>query len=87
MELKWSCGAISIANNPVQHDKTKHVAITMFFIKEKLKSGLLEPSRVATKNQVADCLTKGLSSIYLVRLCDKMGSMDIFVRLEESVEI
>jgi hypothetical protein len=73
-----SKSAINIANNLVQHNRTKHVEIDRFFIKEKLQSGLLELSHVATANQVADCLTKGLSSIDLVRLCDKMGLMDIF---------
>jgi hypothetical protein len=69
---------ISIANNTVQHDRTKHVEIDRFFIKEKLKSGLLELSHVATENHVADRLIKELSSIDLVGLCDKMGLMDIF---------
>jgi len=80
-EMKLWCDsklAISIANNHVQHDRTKHVEIDRFFIKEKLEIGLLELSHVATRDQVADCLTKGLSSIDLVRLCDKMGLMDIF---------
>jgi hypothetical protein len=31
-----SKSAISIANNPLQHDRTKHVEIDRFFIKEKL---------------------------------------------------
>jgi hypothetical protein len=62
----------------VQHDRTKHVEIDRFFIKEKLKSGLSELSHVAIGNQIADCLIKGLSSIDLVRLCDKMGLMNIF---------
>jgi hypothetical protein len=53
-----SKSTINIANNPVQHDRTKHVEIDRFFIKEKLKSGLLKLSHVATGNQVADCLTK-----------------------------
>ena len=31
--------AVSIANNPVQHDRTKHVEIDRHFIKEKLDDG------------------------------------------------
>jgi hypothetical protein len=68
-----SKSTISIANNPVQHDRTKHVEIDKFFIKEKLTSGLLELSQITNENQVADCLTEGLSLIDLVRLCDKMA--------------
>jgi homospermidine synthase len=80
-KMKLCCDSkseISIANNLMQHDRTKHVEIDRFFIKEKLKNVLLELSRVATENLVVDCLTKGFSSIDLVRLCNKMGLMNIF---------
>ena len=33
--------AISIAHNPRQHDRTKHIGIDRPFIKEKLDSGLI----------------------------------------------
>jgi hypothetical protein len=80
-QMKLWCdnkSAISIANNHVQHDRIKHIEIGRFFIKEKLNSGLLELDHVSTRDQAADCLTKGLNSLDLVRGCDKMGLVDIF---------
>ena len=37
------CGnksTINIANNSIQHDRTKHIEIDKFFIKEKLNNGI-----------------------------------------------
>ena len=40
---------ISIANNPVQHDHTKHIEVNKHFIKEKRDSGLICSPFVSTK--------------------------------------
>ncbi|RVW21063.1 hypothetical protein CK203_107525 [Vitis vinifera] len=40
--------AISIAHNPVQHDRTKHVEIDRHFIKEKIEVGLINLSYVSS---------------------------------------
>lgn len=70
--------AINIANNPVQHDRTKHVEINRFFIKEKLDAGIIKLDYVTSGQQVADCLTKGLRTRECNLACNKMGMIDIY---------
>ncbi|RVW55393.1 Retrovirus-related Pol polyprotein from transposon RE1 [Vitis vinifera] len=52
--------AISIAKNPVHHDRTKHVDIDRHFIKEKIEEGVFKVSYTPTNCQTADILTKAL---------------------------
>ncbi|EXB52099.1 hypothetical protein L484_024649 [Morus notabilis] len=52
--------AISIANNPMQQDRTKHVEVDRHFIKEKLEGGMICMPFVPMTQQTTDILTKGL---------------------------
>lgn len=70
--------AICIAHDPVQHDRTKHIEIDRHFIKEKISGGILCIPYVKTGDQLADVLTKSLSSRDFVPIIDKLGMRNIF---------
>nr|GFB43182.1 Gag-Pol polyprotein [Tanacetum cinerariifolium] len=55
-----SKAAIAISCNPVQHSCTKHIDVRYYFIKEKVKKGIVELFFVETEYQLADLFTKAL---------------------------
>ena len=82
LKIKWEgsmklyCdnkSAINIAYNSVQHDQTKHIEVDRHFTKEKLDSGLICTPYVSSQGQLADILTKGLSSSNFERIVSKLG--------------
>ncbi|XP_024187552.2 uncharacterized protein LOC112192448 isoform X2 [Rosa chinensis] len=70
--------AIEIAHNPVQHDRTKHVEVDRHFIKEKLDAQVILFPFVPTEEQLADILTKALSSKAFYDSLDKLGIRDLY---------
>jgi ATP sulfurylase len=87
MKIKWDglmrlyCdnkSAISIAHNTVQHDRTKHIEIDRHFIKEKLESGLICTPYVSTHGQLANVLTKELSSSVFQSIVSKLGMKNTY---------
>ncbi|GJU01869.1 putative ribonuclease H-like domain-containing protein [Tanacetum coccineum] len=55
-----SKSAIAISCNPVQHSRTKHIAVRYHFIKEHVEKGTIELYFVKTDYQLADLFTKAL---------------------------
>jgi hypothetical protein len=55
--------AVYLSNNPVQHQRTKHVEIDLHFIREKVAIGQVRVLHVLTTSQFADVFTKGLPSL------------------------
>nr|GEW76112.1 retrovirus-related Pol polyprotein from transposon TNT 1-94 [Tanacetum cinerariifolium] len=65
-----SKSAIAISCNPVQHSRTKHIAIRYHFIMEHVEKGTIQLYFVKTDYQLADIFTKALPADrfnYLVR--------------------
>lgn len=53
-------GAIALIRNPVFHQRTKHMEVRLFFIREAQEEGKIDVSYVNTDNQLADIMTKAL---------------------------
>ncbi|CAL2270506.1 unnamed protein product [Prunus armeniaca] len=70
--------AFEIANNPAQHDRTKHVEVDRHFIKEKLKHKLISIPFVPSLEQLADMLTHAVSKRRFEDSLDKLGITDIY---------
>ncbi|KAH9657443.1 Integrase catalytic domain-containing protein [Citrus sinensis] len=77
--------AISIANNPVFHGKTKHFKIKLYFLRDVQREGEVQLIYCKTENQSADILTKALPKIRYEFLRQKLGVCSSRVK-EENVD-
>nr|GFA96741.1 copia protein [Tanacetum cinerariifolium] len=68
-----SKSAIAISCNPVQHSRTKHIAVRYHFIKEHVEKGTIELYFVKTDYQLADIFTKALPADCFNYLVHRLG--------------
>ncbi|KAI3700454.1 hypothetical protein L2E82_45084 [Cichorium intybus] len=71
-----SQSAIRICHNPVQHSKTKHIALRYHFIKSHVEEGNIEVHFVHTIEQLADIFTKALNEEAFTRIVRGLGMID-----------
>jgi len=69
--------AIAISNNPVLHQRTKHIDIRYHFIRDHVINGDIELHFIPTEYQLADIFTKPLDEPTFTRLKAELGMLDI----------
>eukprot|EP00253_Pinus_taeda_P016698 PITA_16698 len=64
---------IKLTENPVFHDRSKHIGIIYHFIRDYFQKGVVKLEYISTDEQVVDILTKALPRGKHVYFRDKMG--------------
>ena len=65
-----------MAENPVEHSRTKHIDIRHHFLRDHQQKGDIEVFHVSTKEQLADIFTKPLDEKTFTKLRHELNILD-----------
>jgi hypothetical protein len=68
--------AIRMADNPIEHSRTKHIAIRYHFLRDRQQRGDIEIAYVSIKEQLADIFTKPLDEKTFTKLRNELNILD-----------
>jgi hypothetical protein len=68
--------AIKMADNPVEHSRTKHIAIRYYFLRDRQQKGDIEISYINTKDQLDDIFTNPLDEQSFNKLRHELNILD-----------
>jgi hypothetical protein len=68
--------AIRLADNPVEHSRTKHIDIRHHFLRDHQQKGDIDVCHISTDHQLADIFTKHLDEKRFCKLCSELNVLD-----------
>ena len=70
---------MKLSENPVFHDKSKHIEIKYHYIRDMVQRGEMKLQYVATDDQIVDVLMNPLARVKFEYFREKLGVLQIEV--------